>query len=167
MVGMNFNGIVKGNELRLVAQEIFKKAKVKPELGQGEAATVTKKNPFAGALSKTEFTPEETKSAKASYEQGHIQMGSDIRESVKSLAAINKYSNLAFRSQGEIAGDAANELPMPDFMAGVSDVNPEQGKKNPLLAFLLALIVKSSESNGKEDPVKIMFAAATAAKKQK
>lgn len=163
MVGMNFNGVVQGNELRLVAKEIFKKAKAKS--GGAEAgADVIKNNPFSDfSKGRAEFIPQETKTAKAGFEQSNIGINSDVKKSVNSLAAIEKYSNLAFRTQGEIALDPASELEVPGFV-GAGAISGDDGKKNPFLLMLMAMFRKDGEE-ASDDPLKILFEAATAAKK--
>lgn len=167
MVGMNFNGMVQGNELRLVAQEIFKKAQAQPKSAEAEASII-KQNPFSGASKKLEFTPEETENAKAGFAQSIVSIDPETQKSVKALAAIDKYSKLAFNSQSELGQEGALALPMPEFMAGAGAVSDEQGKKNPLLALLLILLggkKEGAEGGLEEDAMKVMFAAATATKK--
>lgn len=162
MVGMNFNGVVQGNELRLVAKEIFKKAKAKSK-GAEAGSEVVKNNPFSDFSKSAEFIPQETKTAKIGFEQSNIDINGDVKKSVSSLAAIEKYSNLAFRTQGEIALDPAAELEMPGFV-GTGAISGDEGKKNPFLLMLMAMFSKDGEE-ASADPLKILFEAATAAKK--
>lgn len=159
MVGMNLNGVVKGNELRLVAKEIFKKAGAKS--GEAESgAAIIKNNPFQDVLQgRAEFIPLETKTAKIGFEQSGVDINGDVKKSVNSLAAIDRYSHLAFRSKDEMALDPAPALEVPPFMAAA-----DEGKKNPFLLMLMAMFSKDGEE-AVEDPLKVMFQSAAAAKK--
>lgn len=162
MVGMNFNGVVKGNELRLVAKEIFKKATANS--GEAESgAAIIKNNPFQDILQgRAEFMPIETKTAKMGFEQSGISIDNGVKNSFNALAAIDKYSNLAFRSQGEMALNPSPVLEVPAFLEASSIA--DEGKKNPFLLMLAAMFSKDGE-NAAEDPLKILLSAAMASKK--
>ncbi len=160
MVGMNLNGVIQGNELRLVAKEILKKAKAQSgEAGSG--AAIIKENPFSDLVSgRAEFIPQETKTAKVGFEQNKVNIDGDVKKSVNSLAAIERYGNLAFRTKDEMALDPAPAIEAPLFMASA----PDEGKKNPFLLMLMAMFSKDGE-NAADDPLKVLFEAATSAKK--
>lgn len=107
MVGINFNGVVHGRELKSVAKEIFNKAKSHNPSAKADVSPKSiKENPFKD-FSKgiVEFVPQETKTAKAGFEQNILQIDPSIQQTVKSQAAIDNYSKFATKHSSDKLGE--------------------------------------------------------------
>lgn len=165
MVGINLNGVIHGRELRSVAKEIFSKAKSHNPSAQADTtASAIKENPFKD-FSKgiVEFIPQETKTAKAGFEQGSLQIDKSIQESVKSQAAIDRYSKFAVKHSSDKLGE---ELFGQVSKGGldISAATKDREGKNPF-AFLYNL-PKDQKEPLSEDQLRSIFEVLAAGKKQ-
>jgi hypothetical protein len=155
MVGMNVSGVVNGKELKLVAQEIFNKAKA-PVLEEAapKAAPAVKENPFSTLVGEmSTFMPQETKTAKTGFEQTTVQIDSGLQKMVNSQAAIDRYGLVAFKTPKK----AVSDQPVLELSNGfeVSANKKDKEGKNPF-AFFIAL-PKNADEALKDDKLESIF----------
>lgn len=160
MVGMNVSGIVNGNELKLVAQEIFTKANSqKTKEAVPQAAQTVKENPFSSLVGEmSTFMPQETKTAKTGFEQTKVQIDSDLQKSVNSQAAIDRYGLVAFKTAKRQAKEPVAETLESNFE--VSANKKDKQGKNPF-AFFMAL-PKNGEEALKDEKLDSIFGSLVA-----
>lgn len=135
MVGLNLSGVVSGNELKQVTQEIF-----------GKAKGFTPKNPKA----KKELTPQVAKTgnvglsrsaskmSKAGFNQNsNVQMNESIQSMVKSQAAIDRYGQLSFKNSNinEIEPGKYPELSSAEQILDAYGAKKDRDGKNPFSFF--------------------------------
>jgi len=161
MFGMNVNGVVNGAELRSVTQEIFGKAQTSSKSLASDAGAANL-NPFAGVSpERSEFIPQQTKAAKAGFQQNSIDIDPTVKQSVNSQAAIDKYASLSFGSPSKAStADVASEM-----ITGIANMESAEGgddQKNPLMMLLAALLKDRQERTG-DDPIESIFAMAAKA----
>jgi hypothetical protein len=159
MVGMNVSGIVSGKELKLVAQEIFTKASSQKAKAVPEAVQSVKENPFESSISTLgTFVPQETKTAKTGFQQSTVEMNEDLKKSVNSQAAIDKYGLISFKTSKKEANAQPVEKLENNFE--VSANKKDKQGKNPF-AFFVAL-PKNGEEALKDDKLDSIFGSLVA-----
>ena len=155
MVGINLNGVVHGRELRSVTNEIFSKAKSHNPSAKSDASPRDfEKNPFKGFNGVREFIPQETKTAKAGFEQNTLQISKAIQEIINSRAAIDRYSRFAFKEpDNKLGGIFADKTSKNIF--GINSATKDREGKNPF-AFLYNL-PKNQKGPLSEDQLRSIF----------
>lgn len=158
MVGINLNGVVQGRELRSVASEIFNKAKSQGSSAKADMSPkVTKENPFSDVSeSIVEFVPQETKTAKAGFEQGNLQIDPNIQQTVNSKAAIEAYSRFGIKTSSDKLGD---ELVSKVSQGGleINSAKKDRDGKNPFS--FLSNLPKDQKEPLKEEQLRSIFEA--------
>jgi hypothetical protein len=150
MVGINLNGVVHGRELRSIAGEIFNKAKShNPSAKADTSQKNINENPFKSFNSGlVEFVPEETKIAKAGFEQNTLQIDQGIQKTVNSQAAIDNYSRFAMKYPSDKLGE---ELfgKVSEGGIEINSATKDRAGKNPF-AFLAHLPKNQKEALNEE-----------------
>jgi len=158
MVGINLNGVIRGRELKSVAKEIFSKAKSHNPSPQADVSPKNlNENPFSDfSKSILEFVPQETKTAKAGFEQSKMQIDPNIQQTVNSQAAIDKYSKFATKHSSDKLGE---ELfgKVSDGGLEINSATKDRDGKNPF-AFLYNL-PKNQKEPLKEEQLRSIFEA--------
>ncbi len=156
MVGINLNGVVHGRELRSVANEIFNKSKSHNPSASAKADVVPKninENPFKDFSNGiVEFIPQETKTAKAGFEQSTLQIDQGIKKTVNVQAAIDKYSLFASKESG-ISENFANKV----SGSGLEINSASKDKKGKNRFAFLSNLPKDQKEPLNEDQLRSIF----------
>lgn len=155
MVGINLNGIVQGRELNLIANEILNKAKSHNSSAKADKSPKTTDiNPLQEFQSSIgEFVPQETKTAKAGYEQSTLEIDPNLKKTVNAKAAIDRYSLFATKNSSKMPESFAGEI--PDNGIEINSAKKDRKSKNPF-AFLYNL-PEAKQGNLNEDQLRSIF----------